>query len=126
MVQRSENGVVRDLAVTTAPNAVATSATPTAPLSLFVLSCSNWVDELQNNEKRKVTLIKLKRPGKALPPLFLTGKGAIMTLRNISDLGMVGSSLEGDWVNFFEAAKLLRELLNGGAHMVFCLSFVRT
>ena len=58
--------------------------------------------------------------------MFLTGKEAILTLRSISDLGMVGSSLEGDWVDFSEAAKVLWELLNGGVHMVFCPSFVRT
>ena len=61
-----------------------------------------------------MTLVKLRWSGKALPPLFLTGKEAILTLRSISDLGMVGSSLEGDWVDFSEAAKVLRELLNGG------------
>ena len=58
--------------------------------------------------------------------MFLTEKGTILTLRSISDLGMVGSSSEDDWVDFSEAAKVLQELLNGGVHMVFCPSFVRT
>ena len=50
--QRSEDGVVQDLVVTTAPDAAATSATPTVSPSSFALSCSNWVDELQNDKKR--------------------------------------------------------------------------
>ena len=43
--QRGKDGVVRNLTVTGA-----TSATPAASSSSFALSCSNWVDELQNDE----------------------------------------------------------------------------